>query len=94
MKNKKSSIIRLVLFIILMTINIMFVIALFTTNTISNSHPDIWIKIFLVWLMISNTILHGEFSKLKLKTNFHYIDSLYRLKKKEKDSPNNDIEKS
>lgn len=85
-KHRKASIIKIVLFAILMFINIMFIIALFTTETLSNNHPDIWIKIFLVWLMLSNMVLHGSFTKLKIKTEFHYVDSIYRIQKeKEKE---------
>ena len=78
---KKVNIIKLILFIIIFSITILFIIALFKTEIIPNTFPEIFIKIFLVWLAISNSILHGSFSQLKTKTNFHYVDTLYRIGK-------------
>ncbi len=73
--------------IILLGIYIMFLAVLTLTKIIPNTYPGIILKIFFLWLMLSNIVLHAEFAKLKTKTEFHYIDSIYRIKKlKEKNS--------
>jgi hypothetical protein len=84
MKKRQLSILRLIMFIIVFSINILFIISIFQTNSLKNNHPDIWIKIFLIWLLVSNTILHKLLNQYKTKSDFHYVDTLYRMNKGKK----------
>ncbi len=77
---KKLIYYSLVIFITGLTLS--FIYVLFTTNNLEWDFEGIVLRVMALWILFSVHLAHSKLNQIKIKSDFNYVDILYRLKKK------------